>query len=65
LAGEFGMVFAECRLLGGELGAAVGERLGARVELVEVNQPSLIGVDQAAAFALGLLELAFESVELA
>ena len=51
-------------LLLGELVAAGGERGGASGELVEVEQPGLVGVEQPGAFAFVGVERGVEAFEL-
>jgi hypothetical protein len=64
LAREVGAAGGELGVFGSELVAPRGERRGAAGEFVEVEQRGLVGVEQAAAFELALLELAFERGEL-
>jgi len=61
---ELGAAVGELGVLGGELVAAGGERRGAAGELVEIQQRGLVGVEQADAFAVGLVDLALDRGQL-
>jgi hypothetical protein len=55
---ELGAAGGEFGVFGGELVTAGGERGGAAREFVEIEQRGLVGVEQPAAFAFGLVALA-------